>query len=175
MFNPDQDHLSSLEERLRSWVPSPGGLDRDRMLFEAGRAEVQGPIQAGTSARLWKYATAAAVLLASGLGMAWHNERSQRRALELTFARLAPPPPAPFVSTPELITERQEKEAACRSHELSWPGPAGETPGRRGKPRAAPNRAGHRPEGPGSRPASNCTPATPRLGSGDLALTSREP
>jgi len=112
MFNPDQDHLSSLEERLRSWVPSPGGLDRDRMLFEAGRAEVQGTIEAGTRANLWKFATAAAVLLASGLGMAWHNERSQRRALELTFARLAPPPPAPLVATPELIAERQEKEAA---------------------------------------------------------------
>ncbi len=112
MFNADEDQLSPLEERLRSWVPSPGTLDRDRMLFEAGRAEVQGPIQAETSARSWKYATAAAVLLASGLGMAWHNERSQRRALELTFARLAPPPPAPFVATPELMTERQEKQAA---------------------------------------------------------------
>jgi hypothetical protein len=111
MFNPDEDQLSSLEERLRSWVPSPDRLDRDRMLFEAGRAEARGPIQAGTRANLWKFATAAAVLLASGLGMAWHNERSQRRALELTFARLAPPPPAALVSTPELMTERPEKEA----------------------------------------------------------------
>ncbi|GEM_PF-1495241 len=112
MFNPDEDQMSPLEERMRSWVPSPGGLDRDRMLFEAGRAKVQGTIQAGTRANLWKFATAAAVLLASGLGMAWHYERSQRRALELTVARLAPPPPAPFVSTPELMTERREKEAA---------------------------------------------------------------
>jgi len=112
MFNPDEDHFSSLEERLRSWVPSAGRLDRDRMLFEAGRAEVQGPIQAGTRANLWKFATAAAVLLASGLGMVWHNERSQRRVLELTFARLAPPPPAPLVATTELMTERREKEAA---------------------------------------------------------------
>jgi hypothetical protein len=112
MFNPDQDHLSSLEERLRSWVPSPGGLDRDRLLFEAGRAEVQGPVQAGTSARLWKYATAAAVLLAAGLGTAWHHERSQRRALELTYAKPTPPLSATSGSTPELITEGQEKEAA---------------------------------------------------------------
>ena len=113
MFNPDQDPVSSLEERLRSWVPSAGGLDRDRMLFEAGRAAAQRPIaSAGTSTRLWKLATAAAVLLASGLGLAWHNERSQRRALELTFARPAPPPPAPLVtSTPELIAERREKGA----------------------------------------------------------------
>jgi len=109
MFNPDQDPLSSLEERLRSWVPAAGGLDRDRMLFEAGRADVQGTVPAGTVARLWRYATAAAVMLASGLGMAWQNERSQRRVLELSSARLAPP--APLLSTPELITERQEKAA----------------------------------------------------------------
>ena len=81
---------------------------RPDALFEAGRAEVQGPIQTGTSGRLWKYATAASVLLASGLGIAWHNERSQRRALELTIARLAPPPA--LVSTPDLMTERQEEE-----------------------------------------------------------------
>jgi len=110
MFNPDEDQLSSLEERLRSWVPSACGLDRDRMLFEAGRAEVLGSIPARSHARLWKLATAAAILLASGLGMAWQNERSQRRALELTFARLAPP--AALDSQPELMTERQEKEAA---------------------------------------------------------------
>ncbi len=108
MFNPDEDHLSPLEERLRSWVPSAGGLDRDRMLFEAGRAAVQGPSRAGTSGRLWKYATAASVLLALGLRIAWHNERSQRRALELTIARQAPPPA--LVSTPDLMTERQEEE-----------------------------------------------------------------
>ncbi len=111
MLNFDEEHLSSLEERLRSWVPSPGGLDRDRMLFEAGRAEVLGSIQARSHARLWRFATAAAVLLASALGMVWHNEHSQRRALELTIARLAPSP-APFVATPELIAERQENETA---------------------------------------------------------------
>ncbi len=111
MRDSDEEHLSSLEERLRSWVPSPGGLDRDRMLFEAGRAEVLGSIQARSHARLWRFATAAAVLLASALGLVWHNEHSQRRALELTIARLAPSP-APFVATPELIAERPEKEAA---------------------------------------------------------------
>ncbi len=112
MFNPDEDQLSSLEERLRSWVPSACGLDRDRMLFEAGRAEVLAAMPAATWANLWKFATAAAVLLASGLGMAWHNEWSQRRALELTFAKLAPPVPAPLVATPELMTQRREEQAA---------------------------------------------------------------
>jgi len=111
MFNPDQDHLSPLEERLRSWEPSAGGLDRDRMLFEAGRAESLGSIQARSHARLWRFATAATLVLASGLGMAWHQERSQRRGLELTIARLAPSP-ALLDATPELMTERQENETA---------------------------------------------------------------
>ncbi len=112
MRDSDEEHLSSLEERLRSWVPSPGGLDRDRMLFEAGRAGVLGSSPARSHARLWKFATAAAVLLASGLGMAWQYERSQRRSLELTIAKLAPPAPAPFLATPELMTDRQENETA---------------------------------------------------------------
>src|SRR4029077_18348169 len=87
MFNPDQNPVSPFEERLRSWVPSARGLDRDRMLFEAGRAQGQESLRARTSARLWKLATAAALLLASGLGMAWHSERSQRRDLELAQTR----------------------------------------------------------------------------------------
>jgi hypothetical protein len=112
MFNHDQDPVSSLEARLRSWVPAPGRLDRDRMLFEAGRAQVHGSIQAGTRARMWKFATAAAVLLASGMGLAWHNERSQRRDLELTLASPAPPSPAPIGSTPELVAEHQQNQVA---------------------------------------------------------------
>jgi hypothetical protein len=111
MFNPDQDRLSAFEERLRSWQPSPGGLDRDRMLFEAGRAEAQGSTRTGASPRLWRFATAAAVLLTSGLGWAWQNERSQRRALELTVARLAPPHAAPLDPASELMAERQEKNS----------------------------------------------------------------
>ncbi len=110
MFHPDQDPLSPLEERLQSWVPSLGGLDRDRVLFEAGRAQARGPFQARTGTRLWKWATAAALLLASAFGMGWHHERSQRRSLELTFARLAAP--AVVESRPELITQRREERPA---------------------------------------------------------------
>jgi hypothetical protein len=97
MFNSDQDHMSSLEERLRAWVPDSGGLDRDRMLFEAARA--------GGSPRSWKYATAAAVLLAAGLAFGWHHERRQRRALELAFAKVGPPSLVTAVSSQERIAE----------------------------------------------------------------------
>ena len=112
MSHSDQDAMRAFEERLRSWVPSPGGLDRDRMLFEAGRAEAEGPIRGRISSGFWRLATAAAVLLASGLGWAWQNERSQRRALELAFARPVPPPSVTVGSTSELMTKRQERETA---------------------------------------------------------------
>ncbi len=105
MFHPDQEPLSSLEERLRSWVPASGGLDCDRMLFEAGQAQGRASNQARTATPLWKWMTAASLLLASGLGMAWHHERSQRRALELNLVKLAEPPAV--VSSPVLIAERQ--------------------------------------------------------------------
>ena len=163
MFNPDEDELSSLEARLRSWVPSPGSLDHDRMLFEAGRAEVQRPIQAGTRANLWKFATAAAVLLASGLGMAWHNERSQRRALELTIARLAAPPSVPLTPTPELIAKRQEKEPAVDPTSYLASGPAGESrwKTRQTSSRTEPHRAPSRASGqPTRRELHPCGPAT---------------
>ena len=134
MFNPDQDHLSSLEERLRSWVPSAGGLDRDRMLFEAGRAEARGSARMrGLEARDGRRGPAGV-----GAGMAWHNERSQRRALELAFARLVLLRRRRIgLDAQELITEQPGDRDRCRSHELPWPDPAGETPGRRGEPRAA--------------------------------------
>ncbi len=110
MFHPDQEHLSPIEERLRTWVPTSGGLDRDRMLFEAGRGQTRGPVQAATQSPLWKWAAAAALLLASAFGMGWHHERSQRRSLELAFARQSSP--AAVESRPELITQRREQEPA---------------------------------------------------------------
>jgi hypothetical protein len=112
MSNRNEDSIRAIEERLRSWVPSAGGLDRDRMLFEAGRAEVQGPVRDNVGSWLWRFATAASLLLASSLGWAWQNERSQRRALELTVTRLASPSPASLGSTVELMTKRQERETS---------------------------------------------------------------
>lgn len=99
MFDPDENDLNMLEERLRSWMPSAGGLDRDRLLFETGRARA--------SARLWKLATAAAILLSFGLGTGWLHERAQRRDVEPALSRPSPPvvshPPVP-----EVVAERPE-------------------------------------------------------------------
>src|SRR5262245_48644536 len=108
MFEPDENDLSALEDRLRSWVPSPSRIDRDRMLFEAGRAASSGATHADPRARLWKYAAAAAVLLATGLGILWARERNERLVLEMMQTRPSAPKLAPQLSPSELIANHLE-------------------------------------------------------------------
>jgi hypothetical protein len=93
MHDPIRDpeaYMSALEQRLSSWTPSAGGLDRDKMLFEAGRAAVSASKRAGSGpgSLPWKLATAAALLLAVGLGVAWHLERNHSRERELVDQHL---------------------------------------------------------------------------------------
>jgi hypothetical protein len=82
MLEPDQDEMKALEERLGSWVPSLGNVDRERMLFEAGRASSLGSTRIENGSRFWKLSTAAAVLLAAALAFAWKQERGRIQALE---------------------------------------------------------------------------------------------
>jgi hypothetical protein len=98
---PDEmprDDLTNIERRLSALRPASGGLDRDRMLFEAGRASGR----AEGRARAWALAAAASVLVAVGLGVGLARERSRALDLEraLIAARgtppaIAAPPPAP--------------------------------------------------------------------------------
>lgn len=55
--------LTALERRLSGWRPAAGALDRDRMLYDAGRAAAEG------RRHPWR-STAAAVLLLAILGQA---------------------------------------------------------------------------------------------------------
>ncbi len=61
--------LTALERRLAGWRPAAGALDRDRMLYDAGRA--------AAGARPWRLAAAALMLVSLGLG----GLLVQRRAL----------------------------------------------------------------------------------------------
>jgi hypothetical protein len=95
MFDRNEERtepLSDLERRLRSWEPASGGLDRDCMLFEAGRAAAGRTVGPGRSVRLWRLATAAAVVAALGLGQGWRTERLHRQAVELLLAAELPRP-----------------------------------------------------------------------------------
>jgi hypothetical protein len=85
--NNNRDPISELEARLRSWEPSAEGLDRDRMLFQAGRADARKATWGAS--QVWQSAAAAAALLAAGLGFGWAHERSRSEALQLTIAQQA--------------------------------------------------------------------------------------
>ncbi len=100
--HPDHDpeiDLSAVERRLAAWRPAAGGLDRDRMLYEAGRnaARADGRVQS------WRLATAALVLMAVGLGGMLARERSQRRGIGIiAFARtrINPSHPVEEIASP---------------------------------------------------------------------------
>jgi hypothetical protein len=61
--------LTALEHRLSAWRPAAGALDRDRMLYDAGRA--------AAGARPWRLATAALLLATLGLGGLLIHERRE--------------------------------------------------------------------------------------------------
>jgi hypothetical protein len=120
--NPVRDHeiehdLKALEHRLVAWRPLAGTLDRDRMLYDAGRAAA-----ADGHVRSWRLATAAWLLVTVGLGgllvHQWSllerersllaQEQSPRMALETTLAaRTGPlqqsaPAPSPTSAAPAI-------------------------------------------------------------------------
>ena len=73
-----RDDLTDLERRLAALRPASGGLDRDRMLFDAGRASAR----AEGRARAWALSAAASALVAVGLGVGLARERSRALGLE---------------------------------------------------------------------------------------------
>ncbi len=96
---PDEmprDDLTHFEQWLAALRPASGGLDRDRMLFEAGRASAR----AEGRARAWALTAAASVLVAVGLALGLARERSRRLDLERSLvaaSRISPAiePPSP--------------------------------------------------------------------------------
>src|SRR5262245_25425879 len=85
MDTPDRlsrGDLTDLERRLSGWTPSAGALDRDRMLFEAGRAAARSE----TRGRLTTALAAGLAAVSVGLGGWAVRESTQRRALELALA-----------------------------------------------------------------------------------------
>ena len=72
-----RDELTELESRLSGWKPTATALDRDRMLFEAGRAAARSGALGRPTALI-----AGLAALAVGLGGWAVRERGQRNAVE---------------------------------------------------------------------------------------------
>jgi hypothetical protein len=119
--------LTGVEARLRSWLPQRASLDRDQLLYEAGRAASRfSPLSAGTQLLL--------ALTTIGLAFAWWNEHDGRNRAENDLARLQSPKqvhsrhdheldgpevlaskvdanPASYLALRQLLTEGIEHEA----------------------------------------------------------------
>jgi hypothetical protein len=88
--SPEGD-LTDLELRLRQWQPTSFGLDRDRMLFEAGRASARAEIWGGVPLG----SIAALAIVAIGLGVLFVRERGERQALEVRIVEHSTAPKTP--------------------------------------------------------------------------------
>ncbi len=89
--------LTPLEEALRRLAPLPAALQRDRVMFEAGRASAR-------SARPWQAAAATSALAAVALGAVLLFHRPAPVVVERTIVLGAPPPavePAPPEERPD--------------------------------------------------------------------------
>ncbi len=91
--------MTEVERRLAAWRPATGSLDRDQVLYDAGRAAAR----ADGVGRSWRVATVALVLVAALLGGLLANERSRCLKLETSLASASgtkPPPQAGEIELP---------------------------------------------------------------------------
>ena len=86
--------LSETEERLAAWRPVSAPADRDRMLFEAGRAAGRADARGRAGLAL----AACLALVSAGLGARLEQERPRRLALETQVVQRTRGNPAPAVA-----------------------------------------------------------------------------
>lgn len=92
------DDLKRLEDRLRTWAPARPGMDRDRMLYEAGRLSVA----IDPRRVVWPLATAASILLAVSLAWGWSGERFMRQSAERSLTEVRSQSSGVIVAVPVL-------------------------------------------------------------------------
>jgi hypothetical protein len=107
-MNAPEPDPTGIERRLAAWLPAHGALDRNRMLFDSGRAAAF----AEARGLAWRSATAALALVAVALAGLLVRERSRRHDLELVVesrsGRAVPDAPAthPAILLPEASPDR---------------------------------------------------------------------
>ncbi len=89
MSEPTRDPaLAALEAALRALPPAPAGLDRDRLMFQAGQS------RRPRTGWLWPAAAAALALLSVGLGTALMLHPAPEPVVQVVYV----PAPSPDVS-----------------------------------------------------------------------------
>ena len=90
-FNPDLEReLAGVESLLRSLRPAAGGLDRDSLMFHAGRLSARGSPWAG-GVWFWPSAAAAMTVLAVTLGAALMLRFNEPPVERIVYLPIQPP------------------------------------------------------------------------------------
>jgi hypothetical protein len=110
-MNAPENDPTGFERRLAAWLPAPTALDRDRMLFDAGRASAR----AEARGRVWTSAAVVLTLLLVGMGTLFARERSRCLALQTMLAA------RPAAAGPTLAEAPPQVALPARSAER--PGP----------------------------------------------------
>jgi hypothetical protein len=123
-MSSDERELNELERSLAGLCPSPGGFDRDRLMFQAGQAAAHGPRRL-----LWPAATALATGLAVCFGVVVLLRPDPAVTLRVVYVdREVPveaPAPRPPESPPAPDRDRSARPAAVANlsywqlHELA--------------------------------------------------------
>jgi hypothetical protein len=77
-----ENDMNALEARLGAWRPAASTIDRDRVMFLAGKASAGSEMRG----RIAGAAIVGLALLAAGMGGMWANERGHRVRLEAIAA-----------------------------------------------------------------------------------------
>lgn len=91
---PLKPELAAIQAALAALTPQAAGLDRDRVMYLAGRAAACQPARRRAAAWLWPCATAASLMLAAVLGL-----RGPRPSEPAQVAAFAPSPYQPDANT----------------------------------------------------------------------------
>ena len=109
---PD-DPLTPFELKIAAGRPNSTNLDRDRLLFEAGRASAIS--SGGRRLQVWRASAFAMLLMTGGLAGLLASERSRSNELALTLARLEVPESAVGDSDRPLDPESSDSSARFAS------------------------------------------------------------
>ncbi len=102
---PDEKDLSELERALGGLQPARAGFDRDRLMFQAGRAAAQGPRRL-----LWPAAAAFMTAVAASLGLFLALRPAAEQVVQVVYIdrEITVPQPAPPKSPePQPAPERE--------------------------------------------------------------------
>ena len=112
MPEPLEPRLNEVAAALAALTPRPPALDRDRLLFRAGRASAPKPW-------MWRLTAAASTTLAAVLGVLLVIRTAAIPLPEIIYVRVEPAPAPPVPAAPSIPIE-----AAPPAPPDSWPSTA---------------------------------------------------